>query len=155
MPTLLGFVYAILGRWLMSGVTILSAILSLFLIVFTARNRAWTRESADSFDLLFAGAVAVSLMTGFHMFTHDFSPLVLALFLAMAHFPGKEHKKLRMILAVTLALFWIPPVYFALVSWHCMYLMFPVLLIFAMSMFLMARGSTEYSQLEGRQLAAR
>jgi hypothetical protein len=154
MPTLLGFVYAILGRWLVSGITVISAVLSLILVFFTARNRAWTHETDDSFDFMFAASVAVSLITGFHMFTHDFSPIILGLFLAMAHFPRAQNKWLRIILSITLALFWTPPVYFALVSWHCMYLMFPVLLIFAMSALLLARSSTEYSQGEGHQLAA-
>jgi len=154
MPTLQGFLYALLGHWVTSGITLLSAILSFLFILLVARSSAWTREADDSFDLMFAGAVAVSLMTGFHMFTHDFSPLILALVLVLAHFPPAEYTKLRLIIAVPLVVFWMPPIYFALVNWHCMYLMFPMLMIFAMSAILRAGSLTESWRAEGRQLAA-
>jgi hypothetical protein len=154
MPTLQGFLYALLGHWVTSGITLLSAILSFLFILLVARSSAWTREADDSFDLMFAGAVAVSLMTGFHMFTHDFSPLILALVLVLAHFPRAEYTKLRLMIAVPLVVFWMPPIYFALVNWHCMYLMFPMLMIFAMSAILRAGSLTESWRAEGRQLAA-
>jgi alpha-1,2-mannosyltransferase len=155
MPTLHGFLYALLGHWVTSGISILTAILSFLFIFLVAKNSAWTREADDSFDLMFAGAVAVSLMTGFHMFTHDFSPLMLALVLVLAHFPRAEYSRRRLIIAVPLVVFWMPPIYFALVNWHCMYLMFPMLVIFAMSAISLAGSSTQSWQVEGRQLAAR
>ena len=84
-------------------------------------------QAAETFDLVFAAAVAMSLMTGLHMFTHDFSPLMLALLLVAAHFPSRAHPGLRWLLGITMALFWIPPVYFILVARHGLYLMFPLL----------------------------
>ena len=88
---------------------------------------------------MFAAALAVSLVTGLHMFTHDFSPLMLALLLVGAHFPGRNRPALRLALGITLVLFWIPPLYFALVAWHSLYLMSPVLIVFGLSALKLAR----------------
>jgi hypothetical protein len=146
MGTLQGLIYAILGHRVSAGVvnSIVAAI-SMVLILFTAwcwRQR--DRRRADtSFDLMFAGALAVSLVTGLHMHTHDFSPLLLALFLVAAHFPGRDRLALRLALGITLVLFWIPPLYFALVAWHGLYLMSPVLIVFALSALQLARSATE------------
>ena len=94
----------------------------------------------SAFDLMFSAALTVSLTTGLHMFTHDFSPLVLAMLLAARHFPGQGRPALRLVLATVLALLWIPPIYFALVAWHGLYLMSPILLVFAVSMLYLAQG---------------
>ena len=153
MPTLQGFLYALLGHWVTSGITLLSAILSFLFILLVARSSAWTREADDPFDLMFAGAVAVSLMTGFHMFTHDFSPLILALVLVLAHFPPADIPSSDDHCCSPGGVL-MPPIYFALVNWHCMYLMFPMLMIFAMSAILRAGSLTESWRAEGRQLAA-
>jgi Glycosyltransferase family 87 len=139
MPTLHGFVYAILQhRTGPKTISFMVAVASLLLILFTAQ--CWRRKDRinpdDSLDVMYAAAVAVSLMTGFHMFTHDLSPLILGLFLAAAHFPGRERPALRVILATLLVLFWIPQIYFglfSLVALHGLFLMFPLLLIFALT----------------------
>jgi hypothetical protein len=133
MPTLHGFVYAILGR--VVGVKVISSIVAVFsilLILFTAARweNAKRERPGDRLELFFAAAVAVSLMTGLHMFMHDFSPLMLALLLTAAHFPSNAHPWLRWVLAGTMGLFWIPPLYFVLVSWHRLYLMFSLLAVF-------------------------
>jgi hypothetical protein len=133
MPTLHGFVYAILEHAVsVRTVSMIVATLSVVLIVFTAMR--WKREertaSAGSFELMFAAALTVSLMTGLHMFTHDFSPLMLPLLLAAAHFPGRAHPGLRFALGGAMALFWFPPLYFVLVACHRLYLMFALLAVF-------------------------
>jgi hypothetical protein len=151
MPTVQGFVYAILGQkvgpW---TVKLIVAALSMFLVLFVAWY--WRREDIQtgnvSFDLMFAGAIAVSLLTGFHMFTHDFSPLILAMFLVAAHLHARGSIALRTALWITLILFWLPPIYFAFVSWHTLYLMCPVLLVFALSALRLAR-SAQGMQMEG------
>jgi len=133
MPTLHGFVYALLsGTVGVRAIGIVVAAISVLLILFTAsRWEHAERTSRDnSFDLVFAAAVAMSLMTGLHMFTHDFSPLMLALLLVAAHFPTRAHPGLRWLLGITMALFWIPPLYFILVARHGLYLMFPLLAVF-------------------------
>ena len=82
---------------------------------------------------MFASAIAASLLSGSHMFTHDFSPMLLALFLVGANFPPRPHQGLRSTLAATMVLFWVFPIYFLFVAWHCLYLMCPVLLLFGIS----------------------
>lgn len=132
MPTLHGFVYALLSRLVgVRAISIVVAAISALLILFTtSRWESAERTAGDSsFDLVFAAAVAMSLMTGLHMFTHDFSPLMLALLLVAAHFPSHAHPGLRWLLGITMALFWIPPLYFILVARHGLYLMFPLLAV--------------------------
>ncbi len=131
MPTLHGFVYAILGR--VAGVKSMGIVIaagSIFFIVFTAVQWEQAERKGNwNVDLAFSAAVVVSLMTGLHMFTHDFSPLILALLIALAHFPDRTHRALRWILRVSIALFFFPPIYFMLVAWHGMYLMFSVMAV--------------------------
>jgi hypothetical protein len=92
--------------------------------------------------LMFAAAVAASLLSGSHMFTHDFSPLALALFLAAASFSRSDapgHRGLRIAMTTAIVLFWAFPIYFLFVAWHCLYLMCPLLLLFAYSALLGAK----------------
>ena len=63
------------------------------------------------------------------MFTHDFSPLALAMFLAVGSLAALG-RGMRTALALTLALFWMFPLYFLFVKWHCLYLMAIALLVF-------------------------
>jgi hypothetical protein len=86
-------------------------------------------------------SVVVALLTGFHMFTHDLSPLLLAMLLVAGHFPGREQPALRAILATALTLFWIPFLYFVLLTWHCVYLWFPMLMIFMFATLKLAESS--------------
>jgi len=133
MGTVQGFVHSLLGKVLgRSAISLLVAIISAALIGWSAwRWRAADdRERGRSFDLLFAVSVVVALVTGFHMFTHDLSPLLLAMLLVAAHFPGSNRLAPRLTLGAALVAFWIPPLYFALVAWHCMYLWFLVLMLF-------------------------
>jgi Glycosyltransferase family 87 len=133
MGTVQGFVHALLGKVLRrSAISLLVAAISAALIGWSAwRWRAADdRERGRTFDLMFAVSVVVALVTGFHMFTHDLSPLMLAMLLVAAHFPGSDRLALRLTLGAALVVFWIPPLYFALLAWHCVYLWFPVLAIF-------------------------
>jgi Glycosyltransferase family 87 len=133
MGTVQGFVRAMLGKVLdHSVISLLVAVISAALIGWNA----WSWRTADdtqrdrAFDLMFATSVVVALVTGFHMFTHDLSPLLLAMLLVAAHFPGSNRPALCWALGAVLVLVWIPPLYFALVAWHCMYLLFLVLMVF-------------------------
>jgi glycosyl transferase family 87 len=153
MPTIHGFVYAILGQRIgHTGLNIIVASSSLLLFAFVAARWQSLRGSS-SFDLMFAAAVATSLVTGSHMFTHDFSPLVLAMFLAMATFSGSRainHRAMRITMTITVLLFWAFPIYFLFVAWHCLYLMCPLLLLFAYSALLGAKylGLQRQAELE-------
>jgi hypothetical protein len=100
----------------------------------------WNRtEQESSNPLMFAAAVVVSLITGFHMFTHDLSPLLLAMFLVSAALPKHGNTGLRATLQTTLVLFWVPGLYFVLIAWHCMYLLVPVLMAFALATLRLAK----------------
>ena len=126
MPTLHGLIYAIGGRHLPPiALTVVAAAASLILLIWIAVK--WKGANGEPFNLVFASAVAGSLVSGSHMFTHDFSPLVLALFLACA----SAQLKNRWILRVTAIAFWAFPVYFLFVKWHCLYVMAVCLLVFA------------------------
>jgi hypothetical protein len=139
MPTLYGLVYGLVGpRIGHTELNLVVVMLSVLLLGFVAWY--WqSRDEHDSNGLMFASAVAASLLTGSHMFTHDFSPLVLALFLVAANFPEKRYVGLRWTLMSTVVLFWTVPIYFLFVAWHCLYLLCPVLLLFVFSALLASK----------------
>lgn len=142
MPTIHGFMFALFGNLLgHRALTVNVALLSIALLWFVARR--WKAvNSADANNLMFAAAVTACLLASSHMFTHDFSPLILALFIVgeiLSHRENKTGPALRMAAISTLVVFWTFPVYFVCVARHCMYLMCPVLLTFALSALLMAR----------------
>jgi hypothetical protein len=153
MPTIYGFVHAILGREIPPrGLNLLVACLSIALLAFVA----WKWQSVanrKSSELMFAAAIATSLLAGSHMFTHDFSPLLLALFLAGANFPQQQYRGLRFALAAMMVLFWTFAIYFLCVAWHCLFLMCPILLVFACSVLLAARRASQQPNL-GQLVAA-
>jgi hypothetical protein len=130
MPTLHGLVYAIAGGIL--GPTALNlavALLSIALLAWVA----WKGQSPTDprvSDLSFAAAIAASLLCGSHMFTHDFSPLALAMFVLGSRLPAAG-RGLRTVSAFVLVVFWMFPLYFLFVKWHCLYVMAIALLIFA------------------------
>jgi hypothetical protein len=154
MPTIYGFVHALLGNMIgHTGLNLIVAVLSIALLLFIAWRWASKFERwAD--DLMFASAIAASLLCGSHMFTHDFSPLLLALFVAGSNFPPRPRKGLRLTLAATMVLFWIFPIYFVFVAWHCLYLMCPVLLMFSISALLAATDATRQTPTEVQFVAA-
>jgi hypothetical protein len=141
MGTLKGFVQLVLGHTLSpASLNIAVAALSLFLIALTGWY--WLqldrRNATESSDLMFAAALAVSLVTGFHMFSHDMSPLILGLFLVLAHLPGRDKPALRFVAAITLVLLWMPLLYFWLISSYLTCLMFPILALFGAVAFYLA-----------------
>ena len=136
MATIEGFVHAILGESL-SRLLVFFMVsgLSGLLILLTAWhwNRADHSHQERREDVMFGVAIIVSLVTGFHMFTHDLSPLMLAMLLVSAHLSDSDGL-LRGSLCGSLVLLWMPPIYFALLAWHHIYLLFPVLLVLAFGM---------------------
>jgi hypothetical protein len=133
MPTIHGFVYAMAGRRISHmGLTIIVLALSIAILFYIAGRWNTSRRCTED-SLMFATAVAGSLLSGSHMFTHDFSPLVLAMFIALASLPPQKYRVLRVVMIFTLVVFWLPPAYFVLVACHGMYLMCPVLLLFTLS----------------------
>jgi hypothetical protein len=132
MATLQGFVHAVLRNSADAmTIRVIVALVSALLICLVAWR--WSRgeqENSNSADLMFAAAIVVSLVTGFHMFAHDLSPMLLAMLLVMANLPRQGNRGLRVTLQATLVLLWIPPLYFVLLAWHCVYLWVPVLIVF-------------------------
>jgi hypothetical protein len=141
MATVQGFLQPLLGGVLgHAAVSLIVAGVSIFLILWTAWRwrKAGPAPDRRTFDLMFAAAIVVSLVTGFHMFTYDLSPLMLAMLLVAGYFPGRRHTILRVVLGTTLGLFWIPPLYLALLARHRVYLWFPVLTVFMIGTFKLA-----------------
>jgi hypothetical protein len=131
MPTIHGFVYALLGsRLSVIEVNLLGAVLSVVMLGWVAWHWRPTKGKTSQ-ELMFAAAVATALVSGSHMFTHDFCPMILPMFLAGAHFSKIPSSPLRWLMVSTLLLFWTFPIYFICVAWHCLYLLAPVLLIFS------------------------
>jgi hypothetical protein len=132
MPTIHGFLYALLGQTINhAGLNIASALLSVLLLAWVA-HRWESVKSESSADLVFGAAVAACLLAGSHMFTHDFSPQILAMFLAAPHLQNGV-AGYRVPMVMSLAVFWFFPIYFLFVAWHHLYLMCPVLLLFVYS----------------------
>jgi hypothetical protein len=132
MATLAGFVNPLFGKILgHTAAFLIVAAISMFLLLWTAWRWRKAGFAADrrTFDLMFAAAVAVSLATSLHMFTHDLSPLLLAMLITADYFPAKNHRSLRVVLGTALALLWTPPLFFVLLARHCFYLFFPVLML--------------------------
>jgi hypothetical protein len=153
MPTIYGFVHAMVSKKIgHTELNLVVALLSIALLVFVARRwRTGGERKGD--DLIFASAVAASLLAGSHMFTHDFSPILLSLFLTAATFPSRQYPGFRAALATTMVLFWCFPVYFLFVAWHCLYLMCPILLLFSISALLASGHITRATPTEAQFVA--
>jgi Glycosyltransferase family 87 len=153
MPTIYGFIHAILGREIPPrGLNLIVACLSLALLALVGRK--WQSvANCKSNELMFAAAIANSLLAGSHMFTHDFSPLLLALFVAGANFPQQQYRGLRFALGATMVLFWTFAIYFLCVAWHCLFLMSPILLLFAFSVMLAAQYTRQQPMTRGQPVA--
>jgi hypothetical protein len=159
MPTIHGFIYAVLGNLLSHrGLNLTVAALSVLLLWFVARR--WNSAGSDCGNtLMFAAAIPACLLTSSHMFTHDFSPLLLAMFLVAASLSAFKplsalQRSLQIAIIATLALFWTFPLYFVCVAWHCLYLMCPVLAVFAFSVLLTARYVDNRKQVEVEYVTA-
>jgi hypothetical protein len=127
MPTLHGLVYVLGGKHLTAaGLNGVVALLSIALLIWVARK--W--ESGPDCDLMFAAAVAASLLCGSHMFTQDFSPLMPGMYIAGLAL-RELHREVRLVLMIMLIAFWTFPLYFFLIKWHCLYLMAIALVAFA------------------------
>ena len=141
MATVQGFVHPLLGSLLgHSATSLIVAGVSVFLILWTAWRWRKAGPAADrrTFDLMFAAAVVVSLVTSLHMFTYDLSPLLLAMLVVAGYFPGRAHTLLRMVLGTILIMFWMPPLFLLLLARHQVYLWFPVLMLFMIGIFKLA-----------------
>ena len=139
MATTAGFVHAVLGNSLgrlipFLVVAVVSCVLILWIYSTWSRidhASARPRDDRRYSDLMFAATIVISLVTGLHMFTHDLSPLMLAMLLVSAQLSHCKQNTLRFLLFGCLTLFWIPPIYFILLGRHLFYLLFLLLIAFA------------------------
>jgi glycosyl transferase family 87 len=152
MPTIHGFLYAVLRRSLGGAeLNFLVALCSISLLAWVAWR--WQSGRESSLGLMFSAALAASLACGSHMFTHDFSPLVVPLFLVAAHFKQisfvrGSFRAVHWIAPATLVLFWTFPIYFLFVRWHCLFLVCPVLLLFTWSALQLASVANQQRETE-------
>jgi len=140
MPTIHGFVFALVGQRISHlALNILVALLSIILLAWVALK--WRAAGkAGEFDLRFAAAVVASLLSGSHMFTHDFSPLILAMLLSAGYLWHLQRPlSARVAVRSVLVLFLSFPFYFVFVKWHCLYLLAPILFLFTW-------GTIEYAK---------
>lgn len=157
MATVEGFVHATAGGILGHTLSVaLVTVISGLLIVWTGWkwNRIDQANDRRCDDLMFAAAIVISLITGFHMFTHDLSPMILALLLVSMHVTKIASIAMRSQLITCLILFWIPPLYFGLLAWHRFYYLFPLLLVFAAGVIIAAANleSADRATLRSREL---
>lgn len=136
MPTLQGLMFTLAGRALgTTALTVAVATLSIALLAWVAMK--WNR---GNWEMCFASAIAASLLCGSHMFTHDFSSLAIAMFLVAGSLKSST-RSLRIVTSLILAVFWMFPLYFLFVKWHCLYVMAVVLLAFTWCCVRIARQS--------------
>jgi glycosyl transferase family 87 len=139
MPTIHGFVYAVIGRVVSPMMlNVIVAGVSIFLLAWIAWN--WP-DGDPANPSMYAAAISACLLAGSHMFTHDFSPLILSLFIAAATVHMFSKRGWRAVMFSTLIVFWLPPVYFILVGTHLLYLMCPLLTLFTLSLAVSAEVS--------------
>jgi Glycosyltransferase family 87 len=147
MPTIYGFVYALTGGKLNATESnICVVVISIALLVFVAWQWSRKTDNAQS-SLVFSAAISAALLCGSHMFTHDFSPLLLAMFIGLANLAPRGQQPLRAAMIFNLLIFWFPPIYFILVAVHGLYLMCPVLLLFVFTAVFTARR-TQVSEMD-------
>ena len=127
------------------------------LLLFVA-VRSMRDARVDTVDAMYAAGIPASLLAGSHMFTHDFSPLLLSMFLLAGSLRLNQHLSnrsgLRVPAVVALAVLWTPPVYFALVASHRLYLMCPILVVFVFSAALIANRAKRESDVEAQAVIA-
>ena len=150
MGSIYGFFYALAGERIgHKALVAAAAVFSLALLSYVAKQ--WNEaETQPSSDLAFAGAIAASLVVAAHMFTHDFSPLILGMLTAGTAFFGKGWGMRPRFLGITgratLILLWSFPLYFVLVAIHDLFLLCPILLLFTFTALFQAKYLKSYAR---------
>ena len=143
MATFHGFLHATIGAAMGGSIVLLIVVaMSTFLVAWTAWqwNRIERLSNRQNIGLMFGAAIVISLITGSHMFTHDLSPMMVTLLLALNGVAESSDRGLKVILFACITLFWIPPLYFVLLGQHRMYLLFLLLIVFALGIMKLAQN---------------
>jgi hypothetical protein len=142
MPTVRGFFAALLtGRVAAGHISILAEAVSTLLILFAAWR--WRQEDRDqggnSLGLMFAAALAVSLVAAQHLYMHDLTLLLLAVLLVVGSPRWSQKSRQRAVLTSIMVILYCPPVYAVLLRWQEVYILAPVLVVFALAAISLAR----------------
>ena len=136
MPTIGGFFSTLLNGHLASVyVSSLALTISACLTLFAAWQ--WRRQDRDQADCsagpMFGAALTVSLVTAPHLYVHDLTVMLLAILLVIASSQWTEDWRGRKILTAAIVILYTPIVYLLLPRWHAVYLLAPVLVVFALA----------------------
>jgi hypothetical protein len=145
MPTVRGFFTSLLTGHLSTvhiRVTVAAASASLLLFAAWRWRQEDRRRDGNPSGLMFAAALAVSLVTAPHLYMHDLTLMLLAVLLVIGspQWPGKS--RYRAALTVAIVILYLPPVYFLLQRWKAMYLLAPLLVAFALAAISLARKNS-------------
>jgi Glycosyltransferase family 87 len=144
MPTLTGFLLTYLGPY--AGPRLAKAVAALFggiLLLVTARfwKRHEKRAHGSSSGLMFAAALAVSLVVAPYVNLHDLSLMLIAVLLVLGSSQRASGSPWARVLTACICILYVPPVYVLLLRHRNMSLLFPVLLCFAIAALLLAVNS--------------
>jgi hypothetical protein len=149
MPTIKGvFAAPLTGRLPTVWLSVLTALVSAALVFFAAWR--WRQEdqrpNANSSNLMFAGALAVSLVVAAYMYAYDLTLMLLAILLVIgspqwSEKSGPEKSGQRVVLTVIILILYCP-VYTLLLHGRAMYLLAPVLAAFALAAISLAKRNS-------------
>jgi len=136
MPTIKGvFATPLTGRLPTVWPSVLTALVSAALLFFAAWQ--WRQEDrssgANSSGLMFAAALAVSLVVAPYMYAYDLTLMLLAILLVIGSPQWSQKSVQRMALTSIIAFLYIPLVYTLLLRWNAMYTLAPVVATFALA----------------------
>jgi hypothetical protein len=136
MPTVKGFFATPLtGRLSNAYIAVLTVAVSAVLVLFIARR--WRQEdrnpASDSLGVMFAAALAVSLLVAPHMYAYDLTLMLLAILLVIGSPQWSQKSVQRTALTSIIAFLYIPFVYILLLRWKAMYTLAPVVAAFALA----------------------
>jgi Glycosyltransferase family 87 len=152
MPTVRGFLLGLFSRRIPLGwVAILWLAVSGGLLILVARY--WDSREGDrgpgGLDLVFAAALAASVAVAPHLNVHDLTPMLLAIILVIASPEWAVKSNGRLVLLSTISILYVMPLYYlVLVGFGALYLVAPVLIVFALATLGLA-GKTTVCKSEG------
>jgi hypothetical protein len=88
---------------------------------------------------MFAAALTVSLVAAPHLYTHDLTLMLLAVLLVIGSSQWPEESGQRVVLIAIMVILYCPVVYVLLLRWQAMYILAPVLVVFALAAISLAR----------------
>jgi hypothetical protein len=142
MPTVGGFFATLLNSRLPTvSVSMMASAVSACLVLFAAWR--WRgedlRPGEGSSGLMFAAALAVSVVTAPHLYLHDLTLLMMAVLLVIGSSQWPENWRERKVLTATVVILYIAPLYLLLLRRQAVYLLAPVLVAFALAAIHLAR----------------